>query len=154
MPCHATNTFPFEALPICTAFGVARQGPQVSTTPQHGAAKRPLNALRHCNRPRGSAPSPGTLTLIEWTPYQPRAFEQLFYGRCCSCVNRVSAAGSAQNNLTMTGFDFGDDLAELTLNKLLPYKLPLRSRRVQCSSLAIGAPVSLASIRASKVTLV
>ena len=76
------------------------------------------------------------------------------FGRCGSSANRVTAAGSALDNLAMTGFDFSDDLAELTLNKLLPYKLPLRSRRVQCSSLAIGAPVSLASIRASMVTLV
>ena len=35
-PCD--ESFPFEALPICTAFGVARQGPQVSATPQLGSA--------------------------------------------------------------------------------------------------------------------
>ena len=29
----------------------------------------------------------------------------------------------------MTGFDFGDDLAELTLSKLLPYTLLFPSRR-------------------------
>ena len=43
--------------------------------------------------------------------------------RCGSSAYRVSAAGSAQDDPAMTGFDFGDDLAELTLSKLLPYKL-------------------------------
>ena len=64
------------------------------------------------------------------------------FGRCGSSAYRVSAAGTAQDNPTMTGFDFGDDLAELTLNKLLPYKLPFRSHRAQCrhyySSFSIG----------------
>ena len=45
------------------------------------------------------------------------------FGRCGSSTNRVSAAGTAQDNLAITGFDSGDDLAELTLSKLLPYKL-------------------------------
>ena len=57
------------------------------------------------------------------------------YGRCGSSTNRVSAAGTAQDNPTMTGFDFTNDLAELTLRKLLPYKLLFRSRRAQCPSL-------------------
>ena len=57
------------------------------------------------------------------------------FGRCGSSAYRVSAAGSAQDNPAMTGFDFGDDLAELTLSKLLPYKLLFRSRRAQCPSL-------------------
>ena len=55
-------------------------------------------------------------------------------------TNRVSAAGSALDNLAMTGFDFGDDLAELTLNKLLPYNLLFRSRRAQCPSLQFELP--------------
>ena len=62
------------------------------------------------------------------------------FGRCGSSANRVSAAGSAQNNLTMTGFDFSDYLAELTLNKLLPYKLPLRSPYAQCLPLQFKLP--------------
>ena len=45
------------------------------------------------------------------------------FGRCGSSAYRVSASGTAQNNLAMTGFDFGDDLAELTFDKLLPYTL-------------------------------
>ena len=52
-------------------------------------------------------------------------------GRCGSSTNRVSAAGTAQDDPAMTGFDFTNDLAELTLNKLLPYKLPLRSPYAQ-----------------------
>ena len=60
--------------------------------------------------------------------------------RCGSSTNRVSAAGSAQNNSTMTGFDFGDDLAELTLNKLLPYKLPLGSPYAQWPPLQFKLP--------------
>ena len=43
------------------------------------------------------------------------------FGRCGSSAYRVSAAGSAQDNLAMTGFDFINDLAELTLSKPLPY---------------------------------
>ena len=35
----------------------------------------------------------------------------------------------------MTGLDFSDDLAELTLSELLPYKLLFPSRRAQCPSL-------------------
>ena len=37
--------------------------------------------------------------------------------------------GALENNLTMTGFDFNDDLAELTLDKLLPYTPLFPSRR-------------------------
>ena len=44
-------------------------------------------------------------------------------GRCGASAYRVSATGSAQHNPTMTGFNFGDDLADLTFDKLLPYKL-------------------------------
>ena len=62
------------------------------------------------------------------------------FGRCGSSAYRVSAAGSALDNLAMTGFDFGDDLAELTLDKLLPYKLLSCSRRAQCSSLLFELP--------------
>ena len=36
LPCD--ESFPFEALPICTAFRLARQGPQVLATPQLGSA--------------------------------------------------------------------------------------------------------------------
>ena len=64
------------------------------------------------------------------------------FGRCGSSAYRVSAVGSAQNNPTMTGFDSGDDLAELTLNKLLPYKLlsllTVPNVRHYYSSLPIG----------------
>ena len=35
----------------------------------------------------------------------------------------------------MTGLDFSDDLAELTLSKLLPHRPLFRSRRAQCPSL-------------------
>ena len=48
--------------------------------------------------------------------------------------------GALENNLTMTGFDFGDDLAEPTLDKLLPYKLLFPSRRAQCPSLLFELP--------------
>ena len=57
------------------------------------------------------------------------------FGRCGSSAYRVSAAGSALDNLAMTGFDFSDDLAELILDELLPYKLLFPSRRAQCPSL-------------------
>ena len=43
------------------------------------------------------------------------------FGRCGSSTNRVSATGTAQDNPAMTGFDFTNDLAELTLSKPLPY---------------------------------
>ena len=64
------------------------------------------------------------------------------FGRCGSSAYRVSAAGGAQDILAMTGFDFTNDLAELTLNKLLPYTPLFRSHRAQCrhyySSFRIG----------------
>ena len=60
--------------------------------------------------------------------------------RCGASAYRASATGSAQNNPTMTGFDFGDDLAELTLNKLLPYKLSLRSPYAQWPPLQFKLP--------------
>ena len=44
------------------------------------------------------------------------------------------------DNLAMTGFDFSDDLAELILDELLPYKLLFRSRRAQCPSLQFELP--------------
>ena len=62
------------------------------------------------------------------------------FARCGSSTNRVSAAGSAQDNLAMTGFDFNDDLAELTLNKLLSYKLPSRSPYAQWPPLQFKLP--------------
>ena len=78
------------------------------------------------------APSPGTLTLIEWDAVSALShLNHVCFGRCGSSAYRVSAAGSALDNLAMTGFHFTNDLAELTLNKLLPYKLPLRSPYAQ-----------------------
>ena len=65
------------------------------------------------------------------------------FGRCGSSAYRVSAAGSALDNLAMTGLDFSDDLAELTLNKLLPYKLLFPSRRAHFSSLQFELPYRL-----------
>ena len=62
-------------------------------------------------------------------------------GRCGSSTNRVSAAGTAQDDLAMTDFDFTNDFAELTLNNLLPYKLPLRSPYAQCPSLQFSLPI-------------
>ena len=62
------------------------------------------------------------------------------FGRCGSSAYRVSAAGTAQDDPAMTGFDFGDDLAELTLDELLPYKLPLRSPYAQWPSLLFELP--------------
>ena len=62
------------------------------------------------------------------------------FGRCGLSTNRVSAAGTAQDDPAMTGFDFGDDLAELTLSKLLPYSPLFRSRRAQCPSLQFELP--------------
>ena len=56
-------------------------------------------------------------------------------GRCGASAYRVSATESAQHNPTLTSLDFSDDLAELTLSKLLSYKLLFRSRRAQCPSL-------------------
>ena len=72
----------------------------------------------------------------------------------------------------MTGFDFGDDLAELTLSKLLPYAPPFPSRRAHfhhCnSSFRIGrlyssfkrdagltpnAPVKDAGVRSTEASL-
>ena len=71
----------------------------------------------------------------------------------------------------MTGFDFGDDLAELTLSKLLPYKLlsllTLPNVRHYYSSFRIGrvhssfkgdvgltpnAPMSGTEVRSTKVS--
>ena len=60
--------------------------------------------------------------------------------RCGSSAYRVSAAGGALDNLAMTGFDFTNDLAELTLNKLLPYTPLFRSHRAQCPSLLFELP--------------
>ena len=74
----------------------------------------------------------GTLTSMNWN--------HVCSGRCGASAYRVSAAGTAQDNLAMTGFDFGDDLAELTLDKLLPYELLFRSRRAQCPSLLFELP--------------
>ena len=62
------------------------------------------------------------------------------FGRCGSSTNRVSAAGTAQDDPTMTGFDFSDDLAYLILSKLLPYKLPLRSPYAHCLPLQFKLP--------------
>ena len=62
------------------------------------------------------------------------------FGRCGSSTNRVSAAGTALDNLAMTGFDFTNDLAELTLSKLLPYKLLFRSRRAHGPPLQFELP--------------
>ena len=62
------------------------------------------------------------------------------FGRCGSSTNRVSAVGSAQNNPTMTGFDFSDDLADLIFSKLLPYKLPFRSPYAQWPPLQFKLP--------------
>ena len=50
--------------------------------------------------------------------------------------------GTAQDDPAMAGFDFSDDLAELTLDKQLPYTPLFRSHRAQCrhyySSFRIG----------------
>ena len=67
-------------------------------------------------------------------------FNGVCSGRCGASAYRVSAAGTAQDNPTMTGFDFSNDLAELTLNKLLPYKLPLRSPYAQWPPLQFKLP--------------
>ena len=62
------------------------------------------------------------------------------FGWCGSIAYRVSAEGTAQDNPNMTGFDFTNDFAELTLNKLLPYKLPLRSPYAQWPPLQFKLP--------------
>ena len=61
-------------------------------------------------------------------------------GRCGASAYRVSAAGTAQDDPAMTGFDFTNDLAELTLDKLLPYTPLFRSHRAQCPSLQFELP--------------
>ena len=65
------------------------------------------------------------------------------FGRCGSSAYRVSAAGTAQDDPAMAGLDFSDDLAELILDKLLPYAPLFPSRRAHFSSLQFELPYRL-----------
>ena len=49
----------------------------------------------------------------------PDHLNHVCFGRCGSCAYRVSAAGGAQDNLAMTGFDFTNDLAEPAVFKIV-----------------------------------
>ena len=140
MPCHATRAFllrPCQFVRLSASLGKAHR-----FRPRHSSA-----------RPKASQCPPAlqSTARVGAKPWHPNTNElghrirldhlnRVCYGRCGASAYRVSAAGGAQSNPTMTGFDFGDDLAELTLSELLPYKLLFRSRRAHCPPLQFELP--------------